>query len=210
MSANEGPAPFKWIGGDLSLDFNNTVDWTGLEPQAGERLTHYGQLVAWALEGGAVDKSIASSLQAAGNKQPDEAETALGDALKTRHLIHRVFFSVIKRPDAVQEDLIQLNELLAEFPPQLEFNEADRRFNWTCPPRRGLLINILHPIVWSASQLLASPDVARVKTCDNDACGWLFLDSSRKHNRKWCEMAVCGNRAKARRFYERSKERTQL
>ena len=59
----------------------------------------------------------------------------------------------------------------------------------------------------SRDALLTSPELDLVRSCANDACGWLFIDTSRKHNRKWCEMGVCGNRAKARRFYERKKER---
>jgi len=62
---------------------------------------------------------------------------------------------------------------------------------------------VLHPVAWAASQLLVSPELQHVNACANERCGWMFVDTSRKHNRKWCEMGVCGNRAKARRFYQR-------
>jgi predicted RNA-binding Zn ribbon-like protein len=42
-----------------------------------------------------------------------------------------------------------------------------------------------------------------LKHCAADDCGWLFLDRSRNHARRWCDMKVCGNNAKARRFYRR-------
>jgi predicted RNA-binding Zn ribbon-like protein len=207
MTTSEDPAPFKWVGGDLSLDFNNTVDWIGLEPQAGEKLTDYGRLVAWAQEGGVVNENASRSLLAARDRRPEAAHAALESALRTRGLIHRIFFRVLKDPGAVREDLERVNELLAKLPAQLEYDEDQNTFSWaweTHDPMTGFL----QPVVWSASRLLTSPDIARVKTCTNEDCGWLFLDTSRKHNRKWCEMAVCGNRAKARRFYQRSKRRT--
>lgn len=56
----------------------------------------------------------------------------------------------------------------------------------------------------SALSLAASPEPERMKICPN--CGWLFLDRSRNRSRTWCDMAVCGNRSKARRHYHRSKE----
>ena len=46
---------------------------------------------------------------------------------------------------------------------------------------------------------------ARLKTCDSQTCRWVFYDSSRNHSSRWCKMASCGNREKARRFRERSK-----
>jgi predicted RNA-binding Zn ribbon-like protein len=45
--------------------------------------------------------------------------------------------------------------------------------------------------------------MARVRTCGVDTCRWLFLDTSKNHTRRWCNMKVCGNRVKARRFQAR-------
>jgi predicted RNA-binding Zn ribbon-like protein len=42
-----------------------------------------------------------------------------------------------------------------------------------------------------------------VRECESDTCAWLFLDRTRNHSRRWCDMGDCGNRAKARRFRER-------
>ena len=55
----------------------------------------------------------------------------------------------------------------------------------------------------SVSDLLLSEDMTRVRTCDVDTCRWLFLDTSKNHTRRWCNMKVCGNRMKARRFQAR-------
>jgi len=52
----------------------------------------------------------------------------------------------------------------------------------------------------SASSLLTSNEIERVRACDNPECRWLFLDTSKNHTRRWCDMKICGNRMKARRF----------
>ena len=56
-----------------------------------------------------------------------------------------------------------------------------------------------------ASDLLTSPDIDRVRECSGDTCSWLFLDKSRNRSRRWCDMADCGNRSKARRYYQKRK-----
>lgn len=56
----------------------------------------------------------------------------------------------------------------------------------------------------SALRLAARPADGRIRICGN--CGWLFLDRSKNRSRFWCDMAVCGNRAKASRHYRKSKE----
>ncbi len=63
-----------------------------------------------------------------------------------------------------------------------------------------------------AADLLTSLDSARLKICSNPRCGWFFLDTTRNASRRWCDMAACGNRAKARRHYSKKKlaEETQL
>jgi predicted RNA-binding Zn ribbon-like protein len=55
----------------------------------------------------------------------------------------------------------------------------------------------------SAADLVTSESLARVSSCGADSCRWLFLDTSRNHTRRWCDMKVCGNRMKARRFQAR-------
>lgn len=60
--------------------------------------------------------------------------------------------------------------------------------------------------VHSTLRLIAMPDPERMKICGN--CGWLFIDRSKNRSRAWCDMAVCGNRAKASRHYRRKKEET--
>jgi hypothetical protein len=60
-------------------------------------------------------------------------------------------------------------------------------------------------ILDASAALLTSPDIHHVRECDEKTCRWLFLDRSRNHSRRWCDMQLCGNRSKAQRFYARTR-----
>jgi predicted RNA-binding Zn ribbon-like protein len=64
---------------------------------------------------------------------------------------------------------------------------------------------IFRPVAQSAADLLTSEELNRVGQCADDHCGWLFMDMSRNRSRRWCDMGDCGNRAKARRHYQRKR-----
>jgi predicted RNA-binding Zn ribbon-like protein len=64
----------------------------------------------------------------------------------------------------------------------------------------------LHLVARALADLLTSPRLSRVGRCDGVGdCGWLFLDATKNHSRRWCSMAGCGSRAKMRRYYARRK-----
>ena len=67
------------------------------------------------------------------------------------------------------------------------------------------LADPLWPVLWDAAALLTSANLQRLGRCDDEHCGWVFLDHSRNRSRRWCAMEDCGNRAKARRHYARLK-----
>ena len=62
---------------------------------------------------------------------------------------------------------------------------------------------LLGPVVWSAAELLTSGKTDQVKCCASETCGWLFLDNTKNHSRRWCDMADCGSHAKAKRYYRK-------
>jgi predicted RNA-binding Zn ribbon-like protein len=76
---------------------------------------------------------------------------------------------------------------------------------WVWDPRQDIQAAILGPITLSALTLLMAKDLLRTKRCAGQECGWLFLDTT-KNNRRWCEMRVCGNRAKVRAARQRQRQ----
>ena len=74
------------------------------------------------------------------------------------------------------------------------------------PPDASLSDSVVPRVALAAAELLTSPQLKRVRVCGataSEGCGWLFLDETRNHSRRWCDMATCGNQHKARRHYAR-------
>jgi len=92
-----------------------------------------------------------------------------------------------------------LNRVLA----RLRVSPGRRRLLWAWEGPE--LEEPLWPVVWSAADLLTSGRPDPLRACANPDCGWLFIDRSRRRNRRWCDMNECGSRAKARRYYARKR-----
>ena len=58
-------------------------------------------------------------------------------------------------------------------------------------------------VLAAVASAMADGSWERLKACRSDTCRWAFIDNARNHSRQWCDMKVCGNRAKARAFRER-------
>lgn len=189
--------PFQYVGGDPSLDLVNTVDWTrrGLDL---DRLTTYERFTRWAEGAGVVDARTAKQLRAAAEQRPREAEAAHDAALTLRWVLQRVFSAAARSedPGSVLEDL---NELLGDALRHLRLSRVDGRLELTWRGMGDDLASPLWPVVWSAATLLASEERERIRTCGGPDCGWMYVDRSRNHLRRWCQMETCGTRAKSRR-----------
>jgi len=81
-------------------------------------------------------------------------------------------------------------------------------FAWDWHEADGALELPIWIVARSASTLLVSQGLRRVRECAGEKCDWLFLDASRNRSRRWCDMAACGNRAKAQRNYARRRGST--
>ena len=55
---------------------------------------------------------------------------------------------------------------------------------------------LLLPIAQALAELVCTEDLSSVKACEGPVCTLHFLDRTRGHARRWCSMAICGNRAK--------------
>jgi predicted RNA-binding Zn ribbon-like protein len=83
---------------------------------------------------------------------------------------------------------------------RLRRQDHELAWDWAASPR---LDRVLWPVVRSLADLLVGPLHQRVKQCPGHGCGWLFLDMTKNRRRRWCEMSVCGSRAKVRRYRAR-------
>ena len=190
------------LGGRKSLDFANTVDWHASE-QPVEYLTSYAALVAWGQHVGILTDRQAEQLLDEAGRRPTEAEAILEQALVLREAIYRIFAAISAGRPAEHSDLAVLNAELPRALARSRIIVSGDGYDWAWIGAEEALDRMLWPVVRDAVDLLTSGDLARVGQCADDRCGWLFLDTSRNHSRRWCSMEDCGNRAKARRHYQR-------
>lgn len=194
----------KFLAGALSLDFANTLSGR-MDEVPVERVVGFADLVDWAEAGGAVDEERARLLRRAGAERRSEAMAVLAQAVGLRAAIHQIFAAAARGRRPEDGALDRLNLFLGEAARHRRLVPSGRgaAWRWHCP--EDALDRPLWPIAQSAAELLTGPALVRVKECPGAHCGWLFLDSSKNGSRRWCEMAVCGNRAKAHRFKQRLK-----
>lgn len=194
---------FDLSGGRPSLDLVNTLEGRLEGPR--DRLGSYGDLVAWAEAAGLVEPAAAETLRREAGGRPEEAQLAVSTARGLREAFFAIFSSVASGSPPPHAALEALNEALPEALGALRLAATREGFEWRWSLEGGRLDRILAPVVRDAAELLTSQEIQRVRECEAETCAWLFLDQSRNRSRRWCDMNVCGNRAKARRFYERSK-----
>lgn len=167
----------------LCVRFVNTVGWRGREVPA-ETLEHPSAFSGWLARRHLVPGPITIS------------QEELSDALGLREAIYRSMVAVAdgRRPDPA--DLDQINNATMGALSHLRMNLS---LHWeiagASPLDRALML-----IALSAAGLLTGPDARRVRYCADPDCGWIFVDRSKNHSRRWCSMSDCGNKAKARRF----------
>jgi predicted RNA-binding Zn ribbon-like protein len=106
------------------------------------------------------------------------------------------------------DDLHAFNGFLSEALSSMELQPASEGYRLERRDGQGQLDSLLWPIASAASQLLTSDQTQSIRRCDAETCRWFFVDRSRNHSRRWCDMKVCGNRAKARQFYRQQKSQS--
>lgn len=190
----------------LCLDFANTMDWHASD-QPQEMLHSFEDLLDWAGKKGALDEAISRRLREISARQPKEAAEALAHGIELREAIYRIFSSHANNCRPAANDLYILNDCLREALAHLMIVWHEDHYDWEWPEEEESLERVFWPAARSAADLLTSEWLERIGQCADDrGCGWLFLDESRNRNRRWCDMRGCGNRAKARRFYQKSQK----
>jgi predicted RNA-binding Zn ribbon-like protein len=190
--------------GRLCLDFANTADWHASD-QPEERLNSYANLVSWSEQVGILTKDEAQQLLREAAHRPNDAATVLDRAIAFREAIYRIFSAISRGTSPREADLAILNEILSATLGRLQLVSTPDGFSWEWNAGGDRLDQMLWPVAQSAADLLTSAELVRVGQCADERCGWLFMDMSRNRSRRWCDMRDCGNRAKARRHYERKR-----
>jgi predicted RNA-binding Zn ribbon-like protein len=196
---------FDLSGGVLCLDFANTVSWRKLPQQAADHVNCYEDLVAFAEQSKVLTTEQAGNLRLHGRRHSGEVKTALRRAISYRESLYRAFSALVQGEEVPPGELKHINDVAIQALAHRRLARVDDGYRWEWDwNARNILNRILWPIAQSAAELLTSPQLATLRMCESPDCAWLFLDQSRNHSRRWCDMKVCGNRQKARRHYQRT------
>jgi predicted RNA-binding Zn ribbon-like protein len=188
------------IAGVLALDFCNTSSGRG-GPQHQEHLQCADDVLAWAAQAALVTATeLRKAAQSLGSS---DAAALLRESLTLRESVHAVAGALAssRQPEPSALDSLLAVQARCLTAARLEQDQRGYRLGWD--RGRDLLPALLGPIAQSAVKLLLDSDLGRIKRCGGQDCGWLFFDQTKNRRRRWCEMSVCGNRAKQRRLRRR-------
>ena len=194
---------FQLVAGHVALDFANTLDFRFDPKRRIELLPTYERFLAFACQSGVISEKEATRLVSETSAR--EAKMALKRAIELREILDCLFRAVAiqKRPN--KQSLSDFNRFLAGahlrnvvIATKDGFERRTRDLSQTPEaPLRG--------IIDVAAGLLVSPEHSQIRECGEPSCRWLFLDHSKNHSRRWCDMQICGNRAKVNRFRARQR-----
>lgn len=206
-NARRLPPRFELIAGNVCLDFVNTLDDRYTKPK--ELLQTYLDLARFGEDAGLLDSSEANQLYERGYMEPDRAQEVLLWGRELREAIHDVFWAIMNKRPVPPLALARLNANAQGAAQRMSLVPIERgpnkgRFEWKYEDRRAF-DRVLWPIARAAADLLTSDQLPYVRACLSKSCEWFFLDTSKNHHRRWCDMTRCGNRAKGQRFYARKK-----
>jgi predicted RNA-binding Zn ribbon-like protein len=186
-----------FIAGHVALDFVNTAEERG-HPDAGDALRTVDDLRLWGQRRRVITGGVIAN-GADGDAEPIE----LTAALEARELLYQLFLNRARGRRAPAADLSRLSGLASSAYQAAYLNEgADGRLSWSWDPSQ--LATVRHVAVTSAVRLLCQSPTARLRQCPGDHCGWFFLDTTKRGNRRWCSMGECGQEAKTARRRGRS------
>lgn len=189
------------VGGRLCLDFCNTIRGRD-RTEANDFWQRYADLADWCVHTEILGPNDADRLKVTALTDPRAADRALRAARRLREAMHGAFAAEASGRGADEGHLEQINDVLVRGNSRRKLRPAMQGACWIWDDAPTDLEAVLWPVAWSAGDLLTSSQLEYVKECDG--CPWLFLDASRNHSRRWCDMRDCGNRHKVRRFRTRS------
>ena len=188
---------FDFNGNHIVIDFINTVN--GRPVYTRDDLATIDDIFEWA--------SAAGMTRGDGQLRRTAGEsTQFAAAVALRESLYGVFGPVANggSPEPCALEFVARRASLATRSAQWVSLESSFVPRWP----DGSLESICDHLADAAIQLLRSPAVARVGSCAG--CGWLFVDTSRGHARRWCSMNVCGVRDKMRRYHQRQTNQTSV
>jgi predicted RNA-binding Zn ribbon-like protein len=188
------------LGGRLAVDFANAPSFPGTSSQQ----LSWEQLIFFLEAARIVSQERGSALLRLPESDPRAAAVLLARAARLRDCLRQLFGALVRKSTVAPALAQPINEILRITEGHDELVQSAGRWKLEFVARESGLDWLLAAIARSAAEILAEGAAARLSACANPACGLLFCDTSRTHRRRWCSMAVCGNRYKVASFARRT------
>ena len=194
------PEPFKLHAGHPALELVNTLDLR-FSANAKELIPAYSDLLRLTAQLRLLTADQARKLTRTIDTK--DAQRVLASTVELREALAAVLYGRIDgcKPPAAQVETLEKHFHAAALHRRLLAGNSHLVWTWSGAEQQAEIP--LWKLAQAASDLLVSRDAQRIKDCGDPTCRWLFLDLSKNHTRRWCDMKTCGNRMKARRYQAR-------
>ena len=197
-SGRPAPLPAESVDANRVLAFVNTLSSRPTDTPV-ERLVSYDALVDWAREHHLISAAAAERLVAEARRHPHQAATVVTRAKEFREALNALAESIASERHPSTTVLNTVSDYLAAAYANGRLVPHDGGLQWVAGADDALE-RILWEIGRATGRLVLSPRLANVRACAASDCGWWFMDDTKNHSRRWCDMKTCGNREKVRRF----------
>ncbi len=187
------------LGGRLAVDFANAPSYPGMPA----REPSWEELVAFLEASGVVSRERGANLLALPDSDPQSAEKILSRAIRLREGLRKAFAAMVRKERVIAEWIAPINEILRITEGHDELTPDGSGWKLEFMAREGGLDWLLAAVARSAAEIITEGSQERLRMCANPSCSLYFFDSSRTHRRRWCSMAICGNRRKVSSFAKR-------
>lgn len=195
---NAGTYKYQLVGGNLALDFVNTVAYRFHPEKIEDHLRSGEELGQWASQGGLADAvRLCSRLSGPGLRR----------VRNVRDQLFTIFHAMASAKQLPAELLRAVGEELRRCQAKQCLSAQGGEVRWAWRSGAGCEDILLCSVLTAAADLLTSGSRNLIRQCADEGCGWLFLDRSNAGKRRWCSMADCGNRNKVREHYRRAGHR---
>lgn len=195
---------FEYVGGDIAADLANTTSNRYSPETLHEHIQTYADLVEFARQGGILRPVIARKLIAEAEHHSEKATQIYRRTVALREAIWGALSRIAAGKEPAAEDVALISREAADALGHGVMTKTGEGFEWSWPDDD--LARPLWPIARAASELLMSGERrAQVRECADDTCAWLFVDRTKNHSRRWCDMNGCGSRNRVREFRQRQK-----
>jgi predicted RNA-binding Zn ribbon-like protein len=180
------------LGGRLSLDFVNATPTNAELP--------WERLIQFLESASIVSAGRGAQLLSLPQSDPQAAEALLLKARRLGSALRKVFAAMLRKQRIAGEWIEPLNEILRITEGHDELVGQAGVWKIEFVAREGGLDWLLAAVARSGAEIIVEGARARLRLCANPHCGLFFYDNSRTRRRRWCSMAVCGNRSKVAAF----------